>query len=306
MTGFLADLFFLLVFPGLLFSTVLGLGLSWLDRKVAAMVQWRVGPPPGQPFFDVAKLLGKETIVPAESWAAGFLSAPFFAFAAAGAAATFVWLAVFGFATGMAGDLIVVFYLLAVPGLATILGGCASGNPLGAVGASREMKLALAYELPLVFALLVPVFRAGTFDLGGLLEFQAAAGSVAARPSGILALVVAVLAMQAKLGLVPFDAAEAECEIGEGAWIEFSGPGLAMMKLAKAVLLGVLPPFLVLAFWGGGGPVAFAGKCLLVVVLFVLLRVTSPRVRVDQALRFFWGPATFAGAAALVLAGAGW
>ncbi len=193
--------FYYLVFPGLLFCTFLGLALSWVDRKVTALVQWRVGPKPGQPFWDVVKLLGKETITPAEGWTRGFLLIPFVAFAAAGLAATVIWLAVLRMGGLPVGDLIVVLYLLSVPATAIIVGGACSGNPLGAIGGSREMKLVLAYELPFVAALLVAAFQrrpvdgesvhAATLSLAGLLQFQDVAGAVITHPSGILAFVAA-------------------------------------------------------------------------------------------------------------------
>ena len=313
--------FFFLVFPGMLFSLVLGLTLTWVDRKVTALVQWRKGPPPLQPFWDVVKLLGKEVVVPAQAWASGFLTLPFVAFAGAAAAATLVWLALIGAPIAPAGDLIVVLYLLSIPSLALILGGAASGNPLGAVGASREMKLVLAYELPFVIALLVAVFQkrpfdgesvsASTLSLQGLLGFQDAVGPILWRPSGIIAFVVAILAAHAKLGFVPFDLAEAETEIGEGALIEYSGAALGFFKLTNALMLATLPVLLILVFWGGlqataWGITFFILKLLLIVVLFVLIKNTNPRVRIDQALRFFWGPMTILALIALVLAQLGW
>jgi NADH-quinone oxidoreductase subunit H len=309
MSAVITQVFYFLVFPGIAFSIALGFLLSWVDRKVTGLVQWRVGPPPAQPLWDILKLLGKEVIVPAEGWTCGFLGLPFIALSAACLAATLVWLPALGVTSPALGDLIVVLYLLSVPGLAVVL-----------VGASREMKLLLAYDLPFVIAVLVAVFQrrpvggelasASTLSLSGLLEFQTAAGSVLTRPSGVLAFLVAILCAHAKLGFVPFDVAEADCEIGEGALLEYSGAPLGLMKLTQQVLLAVMPVFLVVVVWGWleptrAGAVVFGLKVLLIVVLFVLIKNTSPRVRVDQALRFFWGPATVAALLALVLAGLG-
>lgn len=309
--------FFFLIFPGMLFAVFVGLAMSWVDRKVTALVQWRKGPPVSQPLWDVLKLLGKEVIVPAQAWASGFLALPFVAFSAVAVAGTFVWMAATGFGAPPLGDLIVVLYLLTVPTLAVILGGAASGNPLGAVGASRDMKLLLAYELPFVIALLVAVFqervvdgetiRAGTLSLSGLVAFQDVAGSVILRPSGILAFLVALFCAHAKLGFVPFDLAEAECEIGEGALLEYSGAALGLFKLTQTVLLATMPVLLITVFWGGMDPggwgvLAFLGKIVLILVLFVLIKNTNPRVRIDQAMRFFWGPMTIVALLALLLA----
>ena len=109
--------------------------------------------------------------------------------------------------------------LLAVPSLAVVIGGFASRNPLASLGASREMKLMIAYELPFVLAVLVPVIQVHSIRLGDIL---AAPGT--GLLSGILALVVAAVCMQAKLTLVPFDLPEAEAELSGGAYIEYSGP----------------------------------------------------------------------------------
>ena len=189
--------------------------------------------------------------MPEQAWRAGFLAMPFVAFSAAGLATTILWLAALGFPSFGLGDLVVVLYLLTIPTLAIILGGAASGNPLGAVGASRDMKLLLAYELPFVMALLVAVFqtrvvdgdalRAGTLSIEGIVAFQQQAGMVLLRPSGVLAFLVALFCAHAKLGLVPFDLAEAETELGEGALIEYSGAPLAFFKLTNAVLHVAMP-----------------------------------------------------------------
>jgi NADH-quinone oxidoreductase subunit H len=310
-------LFLFLVFPGAAFTVALGLAMSWVDRKATALVQWRRGPGPGQPLWDIVKLLGKEVIVPKQARASGFLAFPFVALAAVVLAATLTWHAALHLPRPTPGDLVVVFYLLAIPSLAVILGGAASGNPLGAVGSSRDMKLVLGYELPLVIALLVAAFQqrtvagqevtAATLSLAGIVGFQDVAGAVVHRPSGVLALLVALICCHAKLGFVPFDQAEADTEIAEGALIEYSGPPLAMFKLTQVALLATLPALLVTVFWGGvegtpAGLASLAGKLLLLLVVLVLVKNTNPRVRIDQALRFFWGPVTGVAMLALVLA----
>ena len=298
----------LLVFTGLLFAAVAGLVTSWIDSKVTARVQMRVGPPFLQPFYDIVKLFIKETSVPAGAPAWLFLSAPLLGFAAAGIASAILWRSMMAPYESFVGDWIVLLYLLTMPALATILGSFASGNPLASVGGSREMKLVMGYELPFVLACLVPVIQARGIRLGEILAAPAAAGTV----SGALALVVAIVCMQAKLALVPFDMAEAETELSGGAYIEYSGPPLAIFKLTRAMMLFTMPMFLVALFCGG---IAFDGgaagillgvlKYVGLIVVIVLVRNTAPRVRVDQALRFFWGPAAAVAMAAVALALAG-
>lgn len=296
-------LFYFFIFPGFLFTAIAGMLASWVDRKVTARIQWRVGPPWYQNFADFVKLLGKETIIPSGArWT--FLFSPFLGLAAVTLVATLLGVAFLKPETGFLGDLIVVLYLLTIPALAVILGASASANPLASVGASREMKLVLGYELPFILSILVVVIKTGgQLNLGGILNHQAAYGSFWVWPSGILAFLVAILCMQAKLGYVPFDMAEAEQEIIAGAYIEYSGLLLAIFKLTRQMLLIVLPVFLICLFWGH--TMNFWWMILKYVVLLVaiiLIKNTNPRMRIDQALKFFWGPMTILAIVALSLA----
>ena len=272
-------------------TIILGLVSKWIDRKVTARVQWRVGPPLLQPLLDIVKLLGKETIVPRQARRAGFLLAPVFGFAAVCVAAALLWAANIRPDGPIPGDLILVWYLLMVPSIATIIGGASSANPNGVQGASREMKLMLSYELPMLLAVLTAVMARGTtFRLGELIQTPAA--GVWPKVMLVVAFLVALLCTQAKLGLVPFDIAEAETEIMGGVYTEYSGPPLALFLLTRAMMFALMPIFLVTVFWGGfyglGGFFLGVLKYVLVVVLVVLIRNTNPRLRIDQAMRFFW------------------
>ena len=290
-------------------TLLLGLLLKWVDRKVTARVQWRVGPPWYQPMVDILKLMGKETLMPVTAQGTGFLLARVIALAATAVVATILWRSLWDPSSPFLGDLIVVIYLLVVPALMTMLGASASGNPHAAIGASREMKLLLSYELPMFLAILVAIARSGwTFQLGGLMTAQADATPVVFSISGALAMLVAILCMQAKLGQVPFDVAEAECEIMSGVYVEYSGPALANWLMTRAMLLAVMPLLLVEVFWGGlykdawWGFASFLGRYVLLVVLIVLIRNTNPRLRIDQTMRFFWFYLTPVAIVALALA----
>jgi NADH-quinone oxidoreductase subunit H len=272
---------------------VVGLLVSWVDRKVTARVQYRVGPPLLQPVWDFLKLLGKETVVPRGASRLAFFGAPLIGLAGVLFVGLIVGMAVF-FKQGFYGDLIVALYLLVLPSLAVILGGAASKNPLASVGASREMKLVLGYELPFILILLVAVVKAGgTLKMTALLAQQAETGAFAASLSGVIALVVAIFCIQAKMALVPFDQAEAETELTGGALIEYSGPALAVYKLTKMLMFYAVPMFVVAVLWGGfgnsvGGFLLGIVKYLVLVVLITLMRNTNPRVRIEHAVKFFW------------------
>ena len=280
----LANFFNYLIFPGFLFTAVAGLLFSWVDRKVTARVQWRKGPPWYQNFIDVVKLLGKETIIPQGSAKGTFLICPVMGLASITLVSSIVWLNNFTRSEGFIGDLIVVIYLLAIPSISVILAGFASANPLASLGASREMKLILAYELPFILAIFTPVIKSGgLIKIGQILTFQESFGIMLVNPSCIIAFIVAILCMQAKLGFVPFDMAEAEQEIMAGPFIEYSGPALAMFKLTKSMTLFVLPVFLVEMFMGGVGLSGFSLlwgvlKYVLLLVIIILIILTQLRV----------------------------
>jgi len=301
------NLFYLVVY-GFFLTAALGLFASWVDRKVTARVQYRVGPPLLQPLIDLVKLLGKENLVPAGASRAIFFAAPVAGLASVILVSTFLWLNNFDPSRTFGGDLIVVLYLLAIPSISIMMGGFASGNPYASLGASREMKAILSYELPFILAVLVPVIKAShSLRLGEIVQAQMQRGAVAASPSGLLALAVAILCVQAKLGLVPFDMAEAESEIVSGPLVEYSGPALALYRLTKNMLLFVLPFFLIILFLGGvqrgSGPVFFGVlKLIGLVAVLTVIRNTNPRVRIDQAVRFFWGPVTAGAILAVALA----
>lgn len=300
-----------LVFPGFVFSAVLGLLTTWVDRKVTARVQYRVGPPWFQPFADMVKLLGKEVVVPAGSKSTGFLVMPVVGLAAATLAATIVWLVNLDPSSSFVGDSIVTLYVMTIPALALIIGGSASANPLGILGAAREMKLLFAYELPLTLAVLTTIVKVGSFSFEKILSYQFYNGVMLGSVSGVIAFIVAILCAQAKLGFIPFDIPEAETEIAGGTHIEYSGAPLAVVKLNTALMYTVLPLFIITMFWGG---FSFVGwriltsilKYVAIVVIIVLIKNTNPRVRIDHAVRFFWGPMTLLGAIALVLAALGY
>jgi NADH-quinone oxidoreductase subunit H len=196
---------------------------------------------------------------------------------------------------------------MTIPAIALIIGGSASGNPLGALGSAREMKLLFAYELPLVIAVLTTVVKVGSFSFEKILMHQEYNGVMLGSFSGVLAFVVMIFCAQAKLGLLPFDIAEAETEIAGGTHIEYSGAPLAIVRLNTAIMYLVLPLFIITLFWGG---VNFIGwriltsvlKYVAIVVIMVLIRNTNPRVRIDQAVRFFWGPMFALSAIAMILA----
>jgi NADH-quinone oxidoreductase subunit H len=213
-----------------------------------------------------------------------------------------LWHAAFATQAVFVGDVIVAIYLLVLPSLALLLGSSASASPHASLGTSREMKLVMSYELPLVLALIVVLVKTG-----GQLSLAGIAGQTSFSISGLLAFLMALLCIHAKLGFVPFDMAEAETELASGILMEYSGALLGLWKIMQTMMLVVLPMFLVTVFMGGfgstGAGIAWGiGKYVLVLVLVILIKNTNPRVRIDQAMKFFWVHCSVILVAAIALA----
>ncbi len=311
MTEALQNLFWILIFPGFLFTIVLGLAACWIVRKVSALVQWRVGPPLFQPFYDVMKLMGKETLIPQDAQRTVFIGAPLVGLAGVLLLSTMLWRITLA-ESDFVGDVIVAIYLMILPSLALILGSSASANPHATIGTSREMKLVMGYELPLVLAFVVVIIKtASLVEPGRQLSLVAIAQNAPVLSiSGMLAFLASLLCIQAKLGFVPFDIAESETEVASGIIIEYSGPLLAIWKIMQAMMLVALPLFLVMVFLGGIGRSGWSlvwgiGKYVLVLVLIILIKNTNPRLRIDQAMKFFWVYCGIALVAAIILASIG-
>ena len=302
-------LFHLFVFPGMLFTSILGLLVGWLERKVSAWFQFRVGPPLFQNFNDFFKLLGKETIIVKSAVKSVFIIAPLAAFAVLTLIATIIGLALF-YNEGFAGDMFVVMYLTMTFSVMVILGGSSTGNVYSSIGAGREMKLLLADELAFILVFLVPIVKSGyhvQFDQ--ILTYQQNAGAIIGSPSGIIAFIVGILCIQAKMTLAPFHIPEAETELVDGPFMEYSGPLLGFWKLDHYMMFVIFPFLLVLLFLGGFNLTGFGIlwsvlKYVGIVVVMIIIKNTNPRIRIDTALNFFWkyaSPLAFIGVILAVL-----
>jgi len=302
-------IFLFVIFPGFLFSGAMGLLIGWLDRKITARIQWRVGPPWYQNFFDILKLsLYKETLLPEGVSSVFFLGMPLIGLAAATLVSTMIFVINGAPKFSFIGDIIAVVYLMLIPSISLMLGAFASKNSLASLGGAREMKLMLSYELPFILCLVVTIMKSGfNIRLGEMMLYQNEHGWAIASISGIISFIVMILCAQAKLGFIPFDMPEAETEIMGGTYIEYSGKALAAFKLTKAIMYFALPMFIVTIYFGGlkdtvEGFISTVLAYLLVVVLMVLIKNTNPRVRIDHAVRFFWGPMTSLAVLSIVLA----
>jgi NADH-quinone oxidoreductase subunit H len=287
-------LLYVLIFPGFLFLAAYALFLAWMDRKVAARMQHRVGPPLLQPLADFIKLLGKEVIDPRGVDRPAFDAAPVLALAAVMTA--FLYIPVIGPSPlAFPGDLVLVLYLLTLPTVALFLIGWLSRNVYSAVGGVRAVTQLFIYEVPFFLALLAPAIATGSWSISEIMATQAGHPWFALlMPIGF---VVALVGLQAKLERTPFDIPEAETEIVAGPWTELTGRRLALMLLTNEMALVAGAGLVAALFLGGpsvpgwvpaGAASAAAGFLLFLVktmaILLVLasIKVMTGRIRIDQ------------------------
>jgi formate hydrogenlyase subunit 4 len=280
-----------------------------LLRKLTARIQSRRGPPLLQPCYDLLKLLGKEDLEAGQMP----LMQRFAAYLAFAAVLAVAWLVPMGAQAPLnaQADVVLLIYLLSLCGIATLLAGLAAGSTFSLMGVSREMMAMIALEPLLAVALVVGAVHERSFRLEDVLN-GSVYGTEGFPWSGLLTLVVVLLAFQAFVQRAPFDIAEAETELMEGPLMEYSGPKLALFKYARQARLVVYCALFVALFvpwgWGLGQPLAwlwFWAKVVVLVLLVTAIAATHARYRIDQAMRYFGGLLGLA-LVALVLASFGY
>jgi NADH-quinone oxidoreductase subunit H len=296
--------FRVLVFPGFTFILFFTMFCDWVERKIEARMQNRVGPeftgPAGilQPFADFVKLLTKEEIVPRDAKKILFKFAPILSFSILVFALSF--LPVDGAAvipdSSFAGDLIFVMALVTVANFFLFLSGWASANPYGDIGAARVLTQFLGYDIPLFIVALAPAFLAGSLSIAAIAASQYFPFILLAP----WAFVLFIVALQAELEKDPFDIPHAETELVGGLETEYCGGKLAFLHLTRDVQIVFGAALVVELFLGGPyGPVFFGLpvfwytlwfvlKLLAVVVITEYLTCLFARLRIDQVLAVNW------------------
>ncbi len=275
--------------------------LVWVERKISARIQDRVGPnrvgPFGlfQPVADIIKLIIKEDITPEGADRVIYNLAPVIAMASV----LLLW-AVIPFTSSVIGtDINVgVLYIVAVGGIGTLailMAGWSSNNKYALLGAFRTVAQLVSYEVPLVLVLLVPVIL--THDMG--LNSIVASQGVWYIFFAPLAALVFFISSVAEVGRTPFDLLEAESEIVAGFHIEYSGMKFGLFlaaELIHAFFISALTATIFFGGWRGPGvetyPILgilyFLIKTSLIYFVVMWIRGTLPRVRIDHMLAFNW------------------
>ena len=298
----LKTIFYLFVYPGFLFLLSYSTFCEWVDRKVYARLQNRIGPLHTgclgilQPIADLVKLFSKEDIVPEKADKAMFSALPVFALAIVCTAAMLlpVWHFTVAGETfnSFTGDLIVVVYLLSLPTLIFFLAGWHSTNFFSTIGGVRVLTMLFGYEIPLLLAVLSPAVLADSWRLAEIARFYQAKPILLL--GNIIGFVVAIIALQAKLERIPFDIPHAETEIVGGAFTEYSGKKLAFFRLLSDIEMVIGAGLIATVFMGGFPGGVFAGfvhfivKTLIVVLILSAIKAACARIRIDQMVNFSW------------------
>ncbi|HEY7647445.1 MAG TPA: NADH-quinone oxidoreductase subunit NuoH [Methylomirabilota bacterium] len=278
--------------------------ITLLERKFAARMQSRIGPyyvgwPHGwlQPIADAVKLMLKEDVVPntADRWVYNLAPIVFLV-------PCLLIFATIPFAPGLGlADLnIGVLFFLAVSALEIVglfMGGWGSNNKYALLSAMRAVNQIISYDLPFIFAALVPVVLTGSLQMSAIVTAQEGWRWFLFYPViGQLAFIAYLVATLAAENRVPFDILEAESELVAGFRVEYSGMKFALIQLGEyAHMLGTsfLGALLFLGGWLGPGPawlgpLWFLLKAVLVFLVVTWVRWSFVRIRVDQILAISW------------------
>ncbi len=276
----------ILIFPSGIFLLLNGLAYEWVDRKMLARLQNRVGPRWFQPVADVVKLLVKEEVLPRDANHTLFILLPIIAVAGPLTAALYVPIAGLPPAFSFKGDLVVALYLLSLLTLCTGLAGANTRSRFSLVGATRTLTQLFAYEAPFLMALLGPAIVAGSWQINEIMGFVDGRWLLITQPLGFL---VAIIGLMGKLELPPFDAPEAETEIVAGALTEYSGRGMALFHLGKVAEL-VIGLTLVATFYlgGVGSPLEYLLKTVGLLLGLAGFQALMTRLRIDQTVGLWW------------------
>jgi NADH-quinone oxidoreductase subunit H len=264
-----------------------GLLYEWVDRKLMARFQNRIGPRWFQPLADVVKLLSKEEVLPEGVNQFLFYALPVIALAGALTSALYLPLAGLRPVYSFNGDLIVGLYMLSLMTLCLGLAGANTVNRFSLIGATRTLTQLFSYEAPFLLALLGPALAAGSWQISTVNDYaHAHLWMAVAQPFGFI---VALVGLMGKLEMPPFDAPEAETEIVAGALTEYSGRGFALFRLGKAVeLLAGLTALAAFYLGGLSNPLDFLLKTLGILLIMAFLQSLFARLRIDQVVGLWW------------------
>lgn len=280
--------------------------LTLLERKFLGYMQVRLGPNRVgyfgllQPIADGIKSFLKEDIIPDNADKTVFVIAPMISFITA---LSMFALIPFGDRITVLGreiklviadvdiGILYIFALGTLGEYGIVLGGWASGNKYGLLGALRAAAQMISYEVALGLIILGTIILAGSLRLTEIVEAQRGLWFIAYQPFAFLLYVVAALA---EINRTPFDMPESESELACGYNVEYSSMKFALFMIAEYIHLVIVAALTTTLFLGGWlgpwlpGPVWFFIKMLLMIFVFIWIRGTYPRMRYDHIMKFGW------------------
>jgi NADH-quinone oxidoreductase subunit H len=289
------------------FAMVTMMLLTWLERKIIARIQDRIGPnrtgPLGllQPVADMIKLFTKEFIIPTKADKVVYYLAPVIFVIPA-----FLVFAVMPFdRDAILADLNIGFlFIVALSSTSTIavmMAGWASNNKYALLGGMRGVAQFVSYEIPQVLSVVGVLLLVGSLKMGDIVKAQEGVWFLFLQP---IAFLIFVIASISEINRTPFDLAEAESEIIAGYHTEYGAIGFALFSLAEFINMFAISAFAATIFFGGWqglpiisqligtsilpGWVWFLAKTYVMVFIMIWLRGTLPRLRVDQLMNFAW------------------
>jgi len=300
-------------------GVILGLFYKGIDRKLAAKMQARVGPPIRQPFMDFFKLMIKENIVPENAVPWIFNGVPVMTLVSTITILFYLPLGNIPPLLSGYGDIVLIIYLLTLPAIGMVVGGFASGSPYANVGAQREMSMMMSYELPLAITVIsiawklsqvypdLNVFSLSVINAHPIWGLVGPLGFVGA----VLLLLTLAVVTPGELSKVPFDVPEAETELAGGILVEYSGRNLALFSLSDAVKTIAMASLTIVLFFPYNIAYLFAlsgvfaliidGLFFLVKLFLVIffevtfIRVAVARLKIDQVSYAYWVPLSIIG-----------
>jgi NADH-quinone oxidoreductase subunit H len=277
--------------------------LVWLERKVAAHIQLRIGPKEVGPFgilqtiVDGVKLMGKELITPRHVDRKLFMLAPIAIFLP-----VLVSFVVIPFSEKLQirdlnVGLLVIFAFSTFNVLAILMGGWASNNKYALLGAVRSVAQNVAYEIPLLLSILSVLLWSNSLQMSVIVESQSGLWNVFWMPVATLIYLICALA---ETNRAPFDLPEAESELVAGFHTEYSGMRFALFFLAEYSNMLIVAAVATTLFFGGWksppflgflpipGLIWFLAKTYVLIFIVMWVRWTFPRLRFDQLMNFCW------------------
>lgn len=295
------------VFPGLTSIAVVAALLTWLDRKITARVQLRIGPQyvsPGggilQSFADLIKLVFKELIIPEKADKFFFVAAPAIGMIlAAGLIGLIPFSPEWQVANLEVGLPVFLAFVTLSPTI-VLLAGWSANSKYPFIGGLRSLFQQTAYEIPLWLSAIGVVMMAGSFDLLKIVYAQSGWFIIPQVPGWfiipqVLGALIFLITITAEMERIPFDLPEAEPEVIMGWQAEYAGFLFMAAQGASFIKLYAFSALFATIYLGGflgSAPIPdlfwSLGKTLVIIVIIILLRGSFGRVRLDQLLRAGW------------------